>query len=89
MSDKSKLGRPTGPSGGKVARSWDPTHFKPGVLQALLYVLANPDKKRCEIADHIGISGSKLSIITCSELGRNYLQSHKNMPEQHLIGYKI
>lgn len=89
MNNKVKLGRPTGPSEERVKRPWDPIYLKPRVLKALLYVLANPGKERCVIAQCLGMSGSKLSTITCSELGQEYLQSHQNTPESQLKPYKI
>ena len=84
-----KLGRPTGPSKDRGERPWDPLCLSYNEMLSLKYIAANPELPRWKIAAHIGISGSKLSIISCSELGVNYLDNIKNTSSIDSTIFKI
>ena len=84
-----KLGRPTGPSKDREKRPWDPESLSYIEIMALKYIAANPDVARWKIANHIGISGSRLSIISCSELGINFLSNIKDTPSTNLSAFKL
>jgi hypothetical protein len=40
---------------------------------ALDYVATHPDVPRWQIAERFGMSHSRLSVLTCSEVGQAYL----------------
>ncbi len=82
-------GRPTGPSPARGKRPWDPHVLRPRDRIALLYVAANPHVERWRIAEHLGISQSHLSILTCCELGRQRLQAYAAAPPERLRPYKL
>jgi hypothetical protein len=79
-----RLGRPPGPTSDRGNRPWDDHNEI-----ALLTVAANPDLERYRIAQHLGMSGSKLSTITCSPRGRATLDQLKQLPPEKLQPYLI
>jgi len=70
---KPRLGRPTGPTQNRGRRPWD--HYD---SHAIMTVFTNPDLPRWVIAEHLGMSLSKLSTITCSPEGVAMLARLKN-----------
>ena len=86
---KSRIGRPTGPSESRTKRPWDPTYLRQKDEIALLYVAANSGLERYKIAMYLGISGSRLSIISCSDLGENFLNQASMLPVDVLAPLKI
>jgi hypothetical protein len=52
-------------------------------------VAANPDTERYLIAMHLGMSGAKLSNITCSARGQATLEELKRLPPDELASYVI
>lgn len=84
-----KLGRPTGPTENREERPWDPSGLKPIQISALMYVAANPNAYRWEIAQAIGMSGSRLSILTCSEIGKEFLNQFDGPNDSRLLTYKL
>ena len=68
-----RVGRPPGPSTNCRPRPWDPVQLTFREYAILSFVAANPDMPRWLIAERFGISQSPLSIVTCSALGRWYL----------------
>lgn len=70
-----KLGRPPGATSNRGNRPWD------GFDEiAIYFVAANPDLERWKIAEHLGMSLSKLSTISCSPRGEALLESLKIRP---------
>jgi len=86
---RNRLGRPVGPSPNRSKRPWDPPYMQTKVKLALLTVAANPDLPRWLIADHLDISGSKLSTITCSKLGVAALAQLKSASQESLTPFVI
>jgi hypothetical protein len=79
-----RLGRPPGPTSDRGRRPWDDFN-----LHALLTVAANFDLPRFRVAEHLGMSGAKLSTITCSPRGRATLEQLKLLPLEKLQPYVI
>ncbi|HMZ54436.1 MAG TPA: hypothetical protein PLE72_02755 [Azospira sp.] len=63
-----RLGRPPGPTPNRGRRPWDEVD-----TYVIAVVAANPDLERWKIAEALGISGARLSNITCSPEGARRL----------------
>ena len=74
-----RLGRPTGASRNRGDRPWDDYD-----MAAIMTVAANPDLPRWKIAEHLGMSLSKLSTITCSPKGEFVLKHLLQNPPKDL-----
>jgi hypothetical protein len=70
---KLRPGRPPGPSAGRGPRPWDPISLGFREQRILDYIATNPDEPRWMVAQRFAISLSRLSIITCSPAGVQYL----------------
>ncbi|MBM3138226.1 MAG: hypothetical protein FJZ98_08580 [Chloroflexi bacterium] len=79
-----RLGRPPGPSRNRGHRPWDDFD-----MQALYTVAANPDMERYRIAEHLGMSASKLSNITNSPKGARVLAELVQLTSEQLSRFKI
>lgn len=65
-----RLGRPPGATKNRGDRPWDAFDET-----AIFCVAANPDLARWKIANHLGMSLSKLSTITCSREGEALIKA--------------
>lgn len=83
------VGRPVGPSEDRSARPWDPESLRDKDKLALKTIAANPDAYRWQIANKLGISLSKLSIISCSALGQEYLKYLSSTPHEQLQAFRL
>ena len=66
-------GRPTGGAEGRRKKPWDPARLRARDKEALMYVAANSDLERYRIAEFLDISLSRLSVLTCSAVGQQYM----------------
>ncbi len=89
MANEHRLGRPVGPSENRSERPWDPQFLMYKERIALNYVAANPELYRWVIARHLKLSLSRLSILTCCDNGRAYLEVLKSRPVGYLLPYKL
>jgi hypothetical protein len=70
---KRRIGRPPGPSG-IGPRPWFRRRLRKEDKEILEFVARHLDMPRWEIAEKFGLSGSALSILTCSPLGQAYMR---------------
>jgi len=82
-------GRPPGATEDRVPRPWDPTQLKQKNVRILLHIAANPDMKRIDIAEYLGISNSHLSTLTCCDAGRAFLETANSLNSGLLKNFKI
>ena len=82
-------GRPTGPTEGRRKKPWDPTDLRARNKEVLKYVAANSDLERYRIAEFLDISPSRLSVLTCSAVGQQYMAELERAPRSLLAPYRL
>ena len=82
-------GRPTGPTEGREQRPWDPITLTRKQRVILAHVAANPGAPRWRIAERVGISLTRLSVLTCCPVGQEFLDKLTGVPSKQLDSFRI